>query len=67
MLAKRGIEKPQTQTPQEFVREIENVRLREPVARFTDVYELARFGNSADDARRLPELYEEVLTATRSD
>jgi transglutaminase-like putative cysteine protease len=67
MLAKRGIQKPQTQTPQEFVREIENVRLREPVAQFTDVYELARFGNSADDARRLPELYEEVLTATRSD
>jgi len=37
------------------------------VARFTDVYESARFGNSREDARRLPELYEEVLTATRSD
>jgi hypothetical protein len=67
MLAKRGIAKPQTQTPQEFVRVIENLRLREPVARFTDVYESARFGNSSEDARRLPELYEEVLTATRSD
>jgi len=67
MLAKRGLEKPQTQTPQEFVREIENLRLREPVARFTDVYESARFGNSPEDARRLAELYEEVLTATRSD
>jgi len=66
MLAKRGIEKPQTQTPQEFVRVIDD-RLREPVARFTDVYESARFGNSREDARRLPELYEEVLTATRSD
>jgi transglutaminase-like putative cysteine protease len=67
MLAKRGLEKPPTQTPQEFVREIENLRLREPVARFTDVYESARFGNSAEDARRLSELYEEVVTATRSD
>ena len=67
MLAKRGIAKPQPQTPQEFVRVIENLRLREPVARFTDVYESARFGNSSEDARRLPELYEEVLTATRSD
>jgi protein-glutamine gamma-glutamyltransferase len=67
MLAKRGLKKPQTQTPQEFVREIENQQLRGPVARFTNVYESARFGNSAEDARRLPELYEEVVTATRSD
>lgn len=67
ILAKRGLEKPQTQTPQEFVREIDNLRLREPVSRFTDVYESARFGNSPEDARRLPELYEEVVTATRSE
>lgn len=67
MLAKRGLEKPQTLTPQEFVRVINDVRLRERVSRFTDIYESARFGNSPDDARRLPELYEEVLTATRSE
>ena len=67
MLAKRGIAKPQTQTPQEFVRVIDDVRLRESVSRFTDIYESARFGNSAEDARRLPKLYEEVLTATRCD
>jgi protein-glutamine gamma-glutamyltransferase len=67
MLAKRGLEKPHTQTPQEFVRKIDNLRLREPVARFTNIYESARFGNSPEDARRLAELYEEVLTATRSD
>jgi len=65
-LARRGVEKTAAQTPQEFVKEIEDNRLREPVARFTAVYESARFGNSADDAQRLPELYEEVESATRT-
>jgi transglutaminase-like putative cysteine protease len=65
-LERQGMEKPASQTPQEFLRKIEDTRLREPVARFTAVYESARFGNSADDAQRLPELYEEVELATRS-
>ena len=65
-LRRRGLEKPAAQTPQEFVMKIEDGRLREPVARFTAVYESARFGNSADDAQRLPELYEEVELATRN-
>src|SRR5580658_3697493 len=64
-LARRGVEKPAAQTPQEFVKKIEDSRLREPVARFTQVYESARFGDSADDAKRLPELYEEIELATR--
>jgi transglutaminase-like putative cysteine protease len=65
-LARRGVEKPAAQTPQEFVKKIEDSRLREPVARFTQVYESARFGNSTQDAERLPELYEEVESATRT-
>lgn len=65
-LERRGVIKPQAQTPQEFVKKIEDARLRTPVARFTQVYESARFGNSADDAQRLPELYEEVELATRN-
>ena len=65
-LARCGVEKPAAQTPQEFVKRIEDSRLREPVARFTAVYESARFGNSPDDAQRLPELYEEVELATRT-
>jgi protein-glutamine gamma-glutamyltransferase len=64
-LARRGMKKPAAQTPQEFVKKIEDARLRTPVARFTEVYESARFGNSADDAQRLPELFEEVELATR--
>ncbi len=65
VLAKRGVEKPAGQTAQEFVKKIGDPRLREPVARFTSVYESARFGNSSDDVQRLPELYEEVELATR--
>jgi hypothetical protein len=65
-LARCGMKKPAAQTAQEFVQKIEDTRLREPVARFTQVYESARFGNSLDDAQRLPELYEEVELATRN-
>jgi len=57
------VEKPASQTAQEFARAMEDARLRKPVQQFTDAYESARFGNSADDARRLPELLEEVETA----
>jgi transglutaminase-like putative cysteine protease len=64
-LAKRGVRKPAAQTAQEFVKKIEDPRLQEPVARFTEVYESVRFGNSADDVQRLPELFEEVVSATR--
>jgi transglutaminase-like putative cysteine protease len=64
-LARRGVQKSTTQTAQEFVRVIEDERLRSRVERFTDAYESARFGNSSDDALRLPELYEEVELATR--
>ena len=66
-LARHGIERRRTQTPQEFARRIEDTRLREPVARFTAVYESARFGNSPEDASKLPSLYEEIESATRSE
>jgi hypothetical protein len=65
VLARHGLEKSPAQTPQELVKRIEDEKLREPVSRFTDVYESARFGNSPEDARLLPELYAEVATATR--
>jgi hypothetical protein len=64
-LARRGVKKPAAQTPQEFVKKISDEPLRVRVAKFTDAYESARFGNSADDAQRLPELYEEVESAPR--
>lgn len=64
-LARHGMKKSRAQTAQEFARQIDDARLRQPVARFTDVYESARFGNSSEDARRLAGLYEEVEAATR--
>jgi hypothetical protein len=66
ILERRGVRKPAAQTAQEFAKKIEDAKLREPVARFTTVYESARFGNSAVDAQRLPELYEEVELAARN-
>jgi protein-glutamine gamma-glutamyltransferase len=65
-VARRGVRKTAAQTPQEFVSKIEDTRLRGPVSRFTSVYESARFGNSTEDAQRLPELYEEVELAAKN-
>ena len=67
LLTRIGLQKSEAETPQEFIRRIPNDRLRVPVTQFTSVYESARFGNCTDDARRLPELFEEVEAATRSE
>jgi transglutaminase-like putative cysteine protease len=64
-LARRGVEKPPAQTPQEFLLKIDDAALRDPVARFTQVYESARFGNSSADVQRLPDLCEEVELASK--
>ena len=64
-MARRGFRKSTNQTAQEFVRIIEDARVRNPIGRFTDAYESARFGNSTADAKRLPELYEEVEAAAK--
>jgi protein-glutamine gamma-glutamyltransferase len=64
-LARRGMQKAGTQTPREFVCVIPDERVRLRVGLFTDAYESARFGNSSDDALRLPELFEEVESATK--
>ena len=67
ILARQGVKKHREETPQEFLRKIENQRLRTPVEHFTSMYESARFGNSAEDAGRLQGLFEEVEAATRSE
>ncbi len=64
-LARRGVQKSPSHTAHEFMLVIEDARLRAQVERFTDAYESARFGNSSDDARRLPELFEAVESAAR--
>jgi hypothetical protein len=65
MLARQGWSKSPAQTPAEFLVCIQDEAIREPVAKFTQHYESARFGGSAEDAQRLPELYEEISTAGR--
>jgi len=59
------LRKSTAQTPEEFIRVIGDEQLRQRVAQFTEAYELARFGNSTNDARRLSQLYEEVESETK--
>jgi transglutaminase-like putative cysteine protease len=62
-VARRGWRKSPAQTPVEFVLRIDDVVVREKVAKFTRHYESARFDDSVEDVRRLPELYEEISAA----
>jgi protein-glutamine gamma-glutamyltransferase len=64
-VARRGWHKSPTQTPGEFVSEIDDPDVRERVAEFTRHYESARFDDSVEDVRRLPELYEEISGSHR--
>jgi protein-glutamine gamma-glutamyltransferase len=62
-LARRGCPKSPSQTPAEFVQAIPDGNLRHSVATFTEHYERARFGELAEDAKRLPELFEEIQSS----
>lgn len=64
-LGKKGVVKRPSQTPSEFVSSIPRDPLRHRVATFTQHYERARFGGSPEDAEKLPELYEEVVSSLR--
>jgi protein-glutamine gamma-glutamyltransferase len=64
-VARRGWHKSPTQTPDEFVARIDNAGVRQRVLEFTRHYESARFDDSVEDARRLPELYEEISRGSR--
>ena len=60
-LARRlGWEKSAAQTPTEFVSTIHDPKLKARISDFTEHYEKARFGGAADEASRLPELYEVI-------
>ena len=59
-VGRRGFPKSPAQTPEEYVATIADPRLKEPVERFTGHYERARFGESVEDAKVLPEIYEEI-------
>ena len=59
-LARRGNRKRPGQTPFEFAASISEDSLRRSVANFTERYERARFGGSAEDAKQLPALYAHI-------
>lgn len=62
-VSKQGWEKQPSQTPSEFVGTIEDPAVRRAVERFTERYQRARFGDSAEDAVQLPELFEEIAAS----
>jgi len=64
-LARDGWRKTPAQTPNDFVAAIQEPVLQSKVATFTRAYESARFGQSAEDARALPELFEEITAEER--
>jgi protein-glutamine gamma-glutamyltransferase len=64
-LGRHGWKKGVMQTPKEFLTRIEDPAMRQRVENFTRAYEAARFGDSSEQARRLPELYQEITTTQR--
>jgi transglutaminase-like putative cysteine protease len=65
-VGRRGWRKLPAQTPTEFAESIEDLNLQRAVTDFTDRYEKARFADSSEDAKALPELYEEISAGRRS-
>ena len=65
LLSKRGIRKNPAQTSHEFLKTIRQETIRQSAARFTAHYERARFGDSPEDAEKLPELYREMEAASK--
>jgi len=64
-VGRQGWKKTSMQTPQEFLACIEDPYTRRRVEAFTQAYEAARFGESPEAARQLPELYEELTSVER--
>jgi protein-glutamine gamma-glutamyltransferase len=63
LVERRGWQKKPAQTPEEFAAAIPDEQLKERVTNFTEHYEHARFGGSAEGASRLSEIYEEIKHA----
>ncbi len=64
-LNRKGWKKTAAQTPEEFLTRIEDPAMRKRVEYFTRAYEAARFGESSEQARRLPELYGEITAGEK--
>jgi transglutaminase-like putative cysteine protease len=65
-LDRRGWTKTPVQTPKEFLTRIEDPAMRQKIEGFTRVYEASRFGDSPDEAKKLPELYQEITSSPQN-
>jgi transglutaminase-like putative cysteine protease len=65
-MARLGWRKLPSQTPLDFVAAIQEATLQKKVARFTRAYESARFGQSADDAQSLPQLFNDITAGDKT-
>jgi len=65
-LDRRGWTKTPVQTPKEFLTRIEDPAMRQRIEGFTRAYEAARFGDSPDEAKKLPELYQEITSSSQN-
>lgn len=61
-MARKGHRKRPSDSPEEFITSIKDAKLRRGVERFTEHYERARFGDSAEDAAKLPNIYDELVS-----
>jgi hypothetical protein len=66
LLARRGIEKHEGQTPLEFAASMGLGNLAAPVAEFTTLYQAARFGQAQTDRQQLRNLLDRIQSAGRS-
>lgn len=64
-LARYGWKKLPSQTPAEFIKTIDQLAIRKTVEEFTEHYEQARFGHSAESAGRLPALFANLKAFSR--
>ncbi len=66
LLERRGLRKLPGQTPQEFAASLPALELAAPVARFTRLYETARFGEYPADSRQMSQILAAIRQAVRS-
>jgi len=66
VLARRGLKRPETQTPMEFAADLNLPQLAPAVQEFTQIYARARFGGVPCDTTQLQRLLEEVRAVLRT-
>jgi uncharacterized protein DUF4129 len=66
MLARRGLMRPESQTPLEFAAAVHAPNLAPAVQEFTQIYAHVRFGGAPCNTFRLRKLLDQIRAALRS-